>query len=137
MAGGATAVTNGQSLQDKVCEIARGLGLSVTTQVPVGRRIWGAERRIDVILTDRVSRRSLGVECKYQGSRGSAEEKIPAVLDDMNFWPIRGMLVFAGPGFSRNLRQFLYSSGKAVELDDFENWVRLYFGLPLDSDELS
>ncbi|MBI5159888.1 MAG: hypothetical protein HY996_00465 [Micrococcales bacterium] len=129
MAGLASAVKNGQELELAVVAMGRGLGLDVRQQVRVGRRLWGAERKIDVILTHRDSRRSLGLECKYQGTTGTAEEKIPATIADIAAWPIPGLVVFAGTGFSPNMRQYLIASGKAVEFEDAEPWVALFFGL--------
>lgn len=132
MAGKAQAVRSGAMLQQGVVEIGRALGLRARTEVRVGRRVWGAVRRIDVVLTDPVSRKSLGVECKYQGTSGSAEEKIPTTIQDIRAWPIRGIVVFAGAGFSDNMRAFLYASGVAVDLEDLGVWLELFFGLGED-----
>ena len=129
MPGKAAAVESGRDLEEKVAAIGARLGLKVERQVKVGRRIWGAQRRIDVVLKDTHTRVSLGVECKFQGSAGSAEEKIPATIEDIGAWPIRGLVVYAGEGFSENLKAFLLSTGKAVELEDLETWLELYFGL--------
>jgi hypothetical protein len=41
-------------------------------------------------------------------------------------------VVFAGEGITPNMKSFLISSGKAVEVDELEPWLRLFFGLPLD-----
>ena len=76
------------------------------------------------------ARRSLGLECKYQGVGGTAEEKIPAIIQDIAAWPIPGLVVFAGGGFSDNMQSYLHSTGKAVAFDDLESWLRLFFGLP-------
>lgn len=105
------------------------LGLQVEMEVSVGRRIWGARRRIDVVLRHPDTRRSLGVECKFQGTKGTAEEKIAGTIEDIRAWPIRGIVVFAGDGFSENMRAYLLSTGVAVELPDAEKWFELYFGL--------
>ncbi len=129
MPGKAAAVKSGSDLEKKVVQLGRDLGLAVESQVAVGRRIWGARRRIDVVLKHQETRVSLGIECKYQGSSGSAEEKIPATIDDIRAWPIRGIVVFAGNGFSDNIRAYLLSTGKAVELSDLKKWLELYFGL--------
>lgn len=129
MAGLASAVVSGQELERAVAELGRALGLEVRQQVRVGRRLWGAERKIDVILTHREARRSLGLECKYQGSTGTAEEKIPATISDIAAWPIPGIVVFEGEGFSPNMRLYLLSTGKAVEFEDLEAWLGLFFGL--------
>lgn len=132
MAGTATAVASGRQLVDAVAGLARHLGLETRQEFRVGRRIWGAERRIDIILAKPDSERRLGVECKYQGVSGSAEEKIPTTIQDIAAWPIPGLLVFDGNGFSPNMRTFLISSGKAMEFEELEPWLRLFFGLPLD-----
>ena len=122
---------NWQGLAAACADVARDLGLQVETEVYVGRRIWGARRRIDVVVSDPSQRRSLGIEVKYQRSAGSAEEKIPSTIEDIRAWPIPGIVVFHGPGFSANMRAFLLSSGKAVALEDLEVWLRLYFALPV------
>jgi len=132
MAGRALAVSNGDELAKAVVELGRMLGLESKEQVRVARRIWGAERRIDVVLIHPATRKTLGVECKFQGVVGTAEEKIPATIKDIEAWPIPGLVVFAGAGFSDNMRSFLISTGKAVEFDDLQPWLCLYFGLPFD-----
>jgi len=129
MAGKAQAVESGNILRDRVAAVGESLGLEADMEVSVGRRIWGARRRIDVVLKDRTTRVSLGIECKFQSSKGSAEEKIPATIEDINAWPIRGIVVYSGEGFSTNMKSYLLSTGKAVELPDLEKWLELYFGL--------
>jgi hypothetical protein len=131
MAGKAPAVTSGDALCKAVVLLASSIGLSTCEQFKCGRRIWGAERYIDVILTDTITRRRLGLECKFQGTPGSAEEKVPATIQDIAAWPIPGLVVFSGLGFSSNIRSFLVASGRAVELDDLEPWLRLFFSMDL------
>jgi hypothetical protein len=133
MAGKALAVSSGDALCKTVAALGEALGLHARHQFRCGRRIWGAERLIDVIFTHPESRRRLGVECKYQGTAGSAEEKIPAVIQDIAAWPIPGIVVFSGNGFSTNIKSFLIASGRAVELGDLEAWLRLFFGLDLEA----
>lgn len=132
MAGGAKAVASGDELCKAVCELARVLGLEVREQFKVARRIWGAERRIDVILKEPQSGKTLGIECKFQGVLGTAEEKIPSIIQDIAAWPIEGLVVFSGQGFTSNMKSFLVSTGKAVDLEDLDPWLRLYFGLSLE-----
>jgi PD-(D/E)XK nuclease superfamily domain len=132
MAGGAKAVESGDDLVKQVRKLGEKLGLEVREQYKVARRVWGAERKIDVILKNLVNGKTLGVECKFQGGGGSAEEKVPTTIQDISAWPIDGIVVFAGDGFTENMKSFLISTGKAVEFDDLEPWLRLYFALPLD-----
>src|SRR5688572_19254567 len=131
MAGKSKAVRGGAALADLVRKWGEDLGLEIKKGFKVGRRIWGAERYIDVILTHKQTRKTLGIECKYQATTGSAEEKLPSAIDDIKAWPIPGLVVFAGEGFSQNIRHFLISTGKAVHFDDLRPWLCLFFGLPL------
>lgn len=131
MPGRGLAVSNGDDLVRAVAELARELGLESRQQVRVARRIWGAIRHIDVVLTHPQTRKTLGVECKYQAVPGTAEEKIPSVINDIAAWPIPGLVVFSGAGFTENMKLFLISTGKAVEFPDLDPWLRLFFGLPL------
>jgi hypothetical protein len=130
MSGGRAAVSSGSDLEREVAHLAERLGLRVGRQIKVARRLWGAERRIDLVLRHTDSGRSLGIECKYQGVGGSAEEKIPATIQDIAAWPIPGIVVFAGQGFSENMRAYLHSTGKAVAQEDLHGWLTLFFGLP-------
>ncbi len=132
MPGRALAVANGDELAKAVAALGRELGLVPMEQVRVARRIWGAERFIDVVLTQPQTRKTLGIECKFQAVRGTAEEKIPATIKDIEAWPIPGLVVFAGEGFTENMCSFLISTGKAVEFEELTPWLCLFFGLPLD-----
>ncbi len=132
MPGRGRAVQSGQDMEFEVVQLAEALGLDARRQFRVGRRIWGAVRVIDVVARHPDTRQTLGIECKYQGSTGSAEEKIPSTVLDIAAWPIAGIIVFAGEGFSANMRSYLYSTGKAVDLDDLDMWLRLFFGLDLE-----
>ena len=132
MPGRAAAVSSGDALCKAVVAHGKALGLIAREQYRCGRRIWGAERRIDVVFTHPQTRRRLGLECKYQRTAGSAEEKIPAIIQDIAAWPIPGLVVFSGIGFSSNIKAFLVASGRAVGLDDLEAWLRLFFGLDLE-----
>jgi Archaea bacterial proteins of unknown function len=131
MAGGAKAVSSGNELIKQVHLLAESLDLEAREQYKVARRIWGAERHIDIVLRHKTSGKVLGIECKYQEVQGTAEEKIPSTIQDIDAWPIDGIVVFSGEGFTDNMKAFLISTGKAVTFKDLEPWLRLYFGLPL------
>ncbi len=129
MPGKGTAPKSGDVLKQRVVALAQTLGLKVEAEVRAARRLWGQRRYIDIVITDEKSGRRLGVECKYQASPGTAEEKIPATIQDMAHWPIPGIVVIDGEGFSENMKGYLMSTGKVVWFDDLEDWLRLYFGL--------
>ncbi|GAB4474855.1 MAG: hypothetical protein Kow0088_11160 [Anaerolineales bacterium] len=120
---------SGDELKQRVVALAQSLGLRAQTEVRAARRLWGQRRYIDVVITDEKSGKRLGVECKFQATSGTAEEKIPATIQDMEHWPIEGIVVIDGKGFSQNMQGYLMSTGKVVWFSDLENWLRLYFGL--------
>ncbi|GIV52531.1 MAG: hypothetical protein KatS3mg038_3052 [Candidatus Kapaibacterium sp.] len=129
MPGRSSANKSGSNLEKRVVELASKLGLSTKKQVRAGHRLWGKGRRIDVVVYDKKSGKSLGIECKAQNQPGTAEEKLPATIQDIQSWPIPGIVVLDGKGFSEEIKAFLFSTGKAVLLDELEDWLRLYFGL--------
>ena len=53
MADHAKAVRSGVELRNQVAQLGASLGLEVQTEEEVGRRLWGARRRIDVVLRHR------------------------------------------------------------------------------------
>jgi len=129
MAGRATAPKSGDELKNRVVDLARILGLKAETEVTAARRLWGAKRRIDVVLVNEKTGKNLGIECKYQGGSGSAEEKIPATVQDIQYWPIPGIVVIDGEGFSDNMKGYLMATGKVVWFEDLQGWLKLYFVL--------
>lgn len=133
MPGRAEAVSSGRELEDVVAEICQPLGLIVRRQVSVGRRIWGKKRRIDIVVEHPETRKRLGIECKYQGVSGTAEEKIYATLQDIEAWPIPGIIVIGGQGFSESTANALIATGKVILVEDLEEWLRLFFDLPLEA----
>jgi hypothetical protein len=80
------------------------LGLKAKTEVRAARRLWGQRRFIDVVITDEKTGKRSGIECQYQGGGGTAEEKIPATIQDIAHWPIPGIVVIDGEGSSTNLQ---------------------------------
>lgn len=132
MPGRKAATRSGTQLKRDVVMLAEQLGLQARQEVKVGRRLWGAVRSIDVVLTDPKTSKLLGVECKAQAGGGSAEEKIPATVQDIAAWPIPGVVVFGGAGFSQNMRAYLHSTGRAVSIEDLKSYLELFFALPVE-----
>jgi hypothetical protein len=129
MPGKGTAPKSGDELKRNVVALAQRMGLKAETEVKAARRLWGQKRYIDVVITDEKTGKRLGVECKYQATSGTAEEKIPATIQDIAHWPIPGIVVIDGEGFSSNMQGYLMSTGKVVWYEELEEWLRLYFGL--------
>jgi hypothetical protein len=88
-------------------------GLKVYEEVAVGTSIIGKQRRVDLFVVG-PNEQALVVECKYQESTGTADEKIPYALTDMQALRINGVVAYAGNGFSAGVLHLLQSSELAA-----------------------
>ena len=88
--------------------------LKVYREVKVGKTIIGKNRRIDILALHRASGVALAIECKYQDSTGTVDEKIPYALDDLRALPMAGCIAYAGQGFSDGVRHMLAASRHAA-----------------------
>lgn len=88
-------------------------GLSVYEEVHLGTSIIGKQRRIDLFVLGPEGQ-ALCVECKYQDSSGTADEKIPYALNDLAAQRIPGVIVYAGSGFSAGVLHLLQGSEYAA-----------------------
>lgn len=85
-------------------------GLVVYREVSLGKTIIGKNRRVDVLAIDRHTDRAIVFECKYQASFGTADEKIPYTLSDLEALHVPAFLVYAGAGFSTGVLHLLEGS---------------------------
>lgn len=100
------------------------LGLVVYTEVELGKTIIGKRRRLDVFIRKEDDRLALGLECKFQASNGTTDEKIPYALADLEAMWIPGCLVYAGQGWSKGILHTLEGSRNAVFCDPPERGHR-------------
>jgi hypothetical protein len=89
-------------------------GIDVYEEVNVGTSIIGKQRRLDLLLLQRTSGRSLALECKYQEASGTVDEKIPYALDDLRALRMPGVIAYGGGGFSEGVLHLLQSSEHAA-----------------------
>ena len=89
-------------------------GITVYREVPFGKSIIGKNRRIDVMLIEEATRTAMAIECKYQDSFGTADEKIPHALSDIQQIGMPVCLTYAGEGFSEGIRHMLAASPLAA-----------------------
>ncbi len=127
-------IESGADLEQAVARVGRALGLDVETQVVMGDRIWGPRRCVDVVFSHPSKALMLGVECRYQAEPSTDEERIPLLLHDIVAWPISGIVVLHGDGFSPGFETFARRYGHVVDLEDLAMWLRLHFHLSLDSE---
>jgi hypothetical protein len=85
-------------------------GLVVYREVALGKSIIGKRRRIDIFAVEEQSAKALAIECKYQGTPGTVDEKIPYTLNDLRSMQIPAFVVYAGEGFSAGVLHMLGGS---------------------------
>lgn len=89
-------------------------GIVVYTEVSLGKTIIGKNRKLDILALRRSDQRALGIECKFQDSQGTTDEKIPYALQDLEAMWIPGCLAYAGEGWSKGVLHTLEGSRLGV-----------------------
>jgi PD-(D/E)XK nuclease superfamily protein len=89
-------------------------GLTVYREIRVGKSIIGKNRCIDVFCLRESDSRAFAIECKFQDSPGTVDEKIPYALDDLDALPMAGCIAYAGKGFSDGVLHMLNASPRAA-----------------------
>jgi len=89
-------------------------GLKVYREIHVGKSIIGKNRRIDVFCVCENTNKAFAIECKFQESEGTVDEKIPYALDDLQALPMAGCIAYAGKGFSDGVMHMLEASPHAA-----------------------
>jgi hypothetical protein len=89
-------------------------GLQVYREINIGKSIIGKGRRIDLLVVDEKGGTAFAIECKYQATVGTVDEKIPYALDDMDALRVEGCIVYAGAGFSTGVLHLLQASETAA-----------------------
>ena len=89
-------------------------GLKVYREVRVGKSIIGKNRCINVFCVAESDNKAFAIECKYQDSTGTVDEKIPYALDDLEALPMEGCIAYAGKGFSEGVLHMLNASPHAA-----------------------
>jgi len=89
-------------------------GIKVYREIRVGKSIIGKNRTIDVFCICDVTKKAFAIECKFQDSEGTVDEKIPYTLDDLEAMPMAGCIAYAGKGFSSGVLHMLRASSRAA-----------------------
>lgn len=89
-------------------------GLKVYREIRVGKSIIGKNRCIDVFCVCETDNKAFAIECKFQDSVGTVDEKIPYALDDLRALPMAGCIAYAGQGFSQGVLHMLKASPQAA-----------------------
>jgi hypothetical protein len=88
--------------------------LKVYREIRVGKTIIGKNRCIDVFCVSEDDQKAFAIECKFQDSQGTVDEKIPYALDDLRTLPMAGCIAYAGEGFSSGVLHMLAASRYAA-----------------------
>ncbi len=88
--------------------------LKVYREIRVGKTIIGKNRCLDIFCVSDDSQKAFGIECKFQDSQGTVDEKIPYALDDLLALPMPGCIAYAGQGFSDGVLHMLAASRHAA-----------------------
>lgn len=125
--GGTRANQAGLTLERMAVGLLVGRGYTVQSQVIVGASVFATELRADLY----ISELPLIVECKWQDSRGSADEKLCFLVENIRSgcYPC-GVIVLAGggglrPGAIAWLKRQV-DGRRLVEvygLEEFVSWV--------------
>jgi hypothetical protein len=89
-------------------------GLKVYREIRIGKSIIGKNRCIDIFCVCETSNKAFAIECKFQDSAGTVDEKIPYALDDLAALPMPGCIAYAGTGFSEGVLHMLRASPAAA-----------------------
>ena len=88
--------------------------LKVYREIRIGKTIIGKNRCIDILCVAEDLQKAFAIECKFQDSQGTVDEKIPYALDDLLAVPMPGCIAYAGQGFSDGVRHMLAASRHAA-----------------------
>lgn len=84
----------------------------VYREVSIGKSIIGKNRKLDILV--HAGDHAFAIECKYQESQGTADEKIPYTLADLRALQMGGCVTYAGNGFSPGVVHMLEASELAA-----------------------
>jgi hypothetical protein len=82
-------------------------GLTVYREVSMGKTIIGKNRHVDILVIHHATSAVLAIECKYQDTLGTVDEKIPYAIQDMQAMGLPVCLAYAGNGFSAGILHML------------------------------
>ena len=79
-------------------------------QVLVGKNTYGRDRKVDFVLYHpEIWKDGLVIECKWQGSPGSVEEKYPFLVHNIELSEQATIIVLDGEGYTEGAKNWLKS----------------------------
>ncbi len=100
--------------------------ISVYREVSIGKSIIGKNRRVDVLIVDEKNNKAIAIECKYQATTGTVDEKIPYTLNDAKAMQMDAYVAYGGSGFSKGVIHMLEASELACHAEPSEENILIY-----------
>jgi hypothetical protein len=126
---GGQANANGRVAEDVILGIIQHRGYAPITQYAIGLGIYGAPLRVDLYIPDIPSYpNGLIIESKWQELSGSADEKLPYLVENIQrCYPCPTIIVLHGGGFRPGAERWLRSQvgGNLIHvlrLEEFVTW---------------
>lgn len=98
------------------------------SQVVTGKNIYGKDRRVDfIVFHPRKWPKCLVIQCKWQSSSGSVEEKFPFEVECIRHGEHQTIIVLDGGGYSAGAKNWLLGQrgGKLEDVCDQGEFARL------------
>ena len=115
---GAAANKSGQRLERNVEAVFNSFGINFQKEVKF-TNCYNNNARIDFVVDD------LAIECKRQMVRGTADQKLPFVFEDLQLFP-RGLIILDGDHYKEKEGIHKYLDSKKSDTFDwcfFDNFV--------------
>ena len=115
---GAAANKSGQRLERNVEAVFNSFGINFQKEVKF-TNCYNNNARIDFVVDD------LAIECKRQMVRGTADQKLPFVFEDLQLFP-RGLIILDGDHYKKEEGIHKYLDSKKSDTFDwcfFDNFV--------------
>lgn len=100
--------------------------IAVYREVNIGKSIIGKNRRVDILVIDQASNKAVAIECKYQSTTGTVDEKIPYTLNDAKAMQMDAYVAYGGNGFSKGVIHMLEASELACYAEPQEALIESY-----------
>ena len=105
------------------------LGLDYRRKLTVGKTVYGRDREVDVLFRDARNGNRLAVEAKYQRVAGTADEKLPYAVLNLQTLPLPGVIVYGGGGFNLGALHWLCANTRATDIARLHEWLTVFFAL--------
>ncbi len=109
--------------------IGLSLGLDYRRKLTVGKTVYGRDREVDVLFRDARNGNRLAVEAKYQRVSGTADEKLPYAVLNLQTLPLPGVIVYGGGGFNLGALHWLCANSPATDIARLHEWLTVFFAL--------